>query len=72
MSVLPIDSIGRLGRAVREIGPFAVLALLLPGGMLITGLIWMFQHRSGLAARIRAVAARLFSASVSVLDDAHD
>jgi hypothetical protein len=45
MTLLPIDSIGRLGRSVREIGPYAALALLLPGGTLIAGLLWLARHR---------------------------
>jgi hypothetical protein len=50
MAESPIDSIGRLGRSAREIGPYAALAVLLPGGTLIAGLIWMLRHRSWLAA----------------------
>ena len=50
MTRMPIDSIGRLSRSVREIGPYAALALLLPGGSLIAVLIWLVHHRSWLAA----------------------
>jgi hypothetical protein len=64
MALLPINSIGRLGRSAREIGPYAALALLLPGGSLIAGLLWTVRHRSWLAAHARAIAARLL---VSVL-----
>jgi hypothetical protein len=53
MALLPVDSIGRLGRSVREIGPYAALALLLPGGMLIAGLIWLVRHRSWMGAAHR-------------------
>jgi hypothetical protein len=67
MAVLPIGSIGRLGRSVREIGPYAALALLLPGGTLIAGLIWTLRHRSWLAAHARAIAARLLVATLGVL-----
>jgi hypothetical protein len=67
MALLPIDSIGRLGRSAREIGPYAALALLLPGGTLIAGLIWTLRHRSWLAAHSRAIAARVLIAVVAVL-----
>jgi hypothetical protein len=63
MTLLPIDSIGRLGRSAREIGPYAALALLLPGGTLIAGLIWMARHRSWLASHARAFPARLLVAA---------
>jgi hypothetical protein len=59
MALLPIDSIGRLGRSAREIGPYAALALLLPGGTLIACLLWMARHRPWLASHVRAIAARL-------------
>jgi hypothetical protein len=59
MALLRLDFIGRLGRSVREIGPCAALALLLPGGTLIAGLIWMARHRSWLVSHARALAARL-------------
>jgi hypothetical protein len=57
MALLSIDSIGRLGRSAREIGPYAALAILLPGGTLIAGLLWMARHRSSLAAHARALAS---------------
>jgi hypothetical protein len=72
MGVLPVDSIGRLSRWVREIGPYAALALLLPGGTLIAGLIWTFKHRSWLATRTRVIAARLFIAALGVLGSVHE
>jgi hypothetical protein len=56
MTLLPRDSIGRLGRSALEIGPCAALALLLPGGTLIAGLIWVARHRLSLAAHARAIA----------------
>jgi len=67
MALLPIDSIRRLGRSAGNTGPDAVLALLLPGGTLIAGLIWLVRHRSWLASQARAFAARLLSASLGVL-----
>jgi hypothetical protein len=57
MTLLPRDSIGRLGRSAREVGPYAALALLLPGGTLLAGLIWMARHRSSLAAHARSIAS---------------
>jgi hypothetical protein len=63
MALLPIDSIGRLGRSAREIGPYAALALLLPGGTIIAGLIWIARHRSWLASHARASIASLLIAA---------
>jgi hypothetical protein len=67
MALLPIDSIRRLGRSAREIGPYAALAMLLPGGTLIAGLLWMARHRSWLASHAPALAARLLVAALGVL-----
>jgi hypothetical protein len=57
MALLPVDSMRRLGHSVREIGPYAALALLLPGGTLIAGLIWMARHRSSLAPHAPAICS---------------
>jgi hypothetical protein len=59
MALLPTHSSGWLSRWARDIGPYAALALLLPGGTLIAGLIWSVRHRSWLASHVRAFWARL-------------
>jgi membrane fusion protein (multidrug efflux system) len=64
---LPINSIRWLGRSFSGPGPYAVLALLLPGGILIAGLVWMVRHRSWLASHARALGAWVLIAAVGVL-----
>jgi hypothetical protein len=45
--------------ALRAIGPYAAIELLLPGGTLIALSLWAFRHRSSIAARARRARARL-------------
>jgi hypothetical protein len=52
----------RLAGPMREIGSYAAIELVLPGGSLIALSVWTFRHRAWLAARARraliAVQAR--------------
>jgi hypothetical protein len=41
---------GRVVRAVRVLGPYAVIELLLPGGSLIALLLWLYQSQKKRAA----------------------
>lgn len=43
----------RLTRPMRELGSYAAIALMLPGGSLIALTLWMLRHRTWLAARTR-------------------
>ncbi len=57
--VLPrINWVIRLAGAARALGPYAAIELLLPGGSLIALSVWVFRHRSRVAARVRRVFAR--------------
>jgi hypothetical protein len=38
---------------MRDLGPYAVVALIVPGGCLIALVFWAFRHRAWLTARIR-------------------
>jgi hypothetical protein len=44
--------INRLADLMRELGPYAAIALVLPGGSLIALAAWGFRHRSQLTARL--------------------
>jgi hypothetical protein len=41
----------RLLALLRVVGPYAAIELLLPGGSIIAGLIWLWRHRANVAAR---------------------
>jgi hypothetical protein len=43
----------RLTGALRAIGPYAAIELLVPGGTLIALSLWAFRNRTALAARVR-------------------
>jgi hypothetical protein len=56
--VMPrINWIIRLASALRALGPYAAIELLLPGGSLIALTVWVIRHRSQLAARLRRTPA---------------
>jgi hypothetical protein len=42
-----------LAPSMRELGRYAVVALIVPGGCLIALAIWAFRHRAWLARRVR-------------------
>jgi phosphoglycerol transferase MdoB-like AlkP superfamily enzyme len=42
----------RLGRSLRELGPYTAIALVLPGGSLIALAAWSFRHRPLVAAHL--------------------
>ena len=42
-----------LTRVWRELGPYAAIALLLPGGTLIVVSLWILHHRPWLFAQVR-------------------
>jgi len=47
--------VNRLADSMRELGPYAAIALILPGGSLIALGAWAFRHRSPLTARLGRV-----------------
>jgi hypothetical protein len=48
----------RLATALRAIGPYAAIELLLPGGSLVALSVWGYRNRSMLAARARRAFSR--------------
>jgi len=51
MLVPRLNWIGRFATALRKLGPYAVIGLLVPGGTLILVSLWAFRHRPWFAAR---------------------
>ena len=39
---------------LRELGPYAVIALIVPGGFLIAFLVWVFRNRAFVMGRLRS------------------
>jgi hypothetical protein len=68
----------RLAGALRALGPYAAIELLVPGGTLIALAVWAFRNRQSLAARARRArasvkASDLPDASIDLAaDDVHD
>jgi hypothetical protein len=53
MLVARVKWISGLTAAWRELGPYAAIALLLPGGTLIVVSLWILQHRLWFFAHVR-------------------
>jgi hypothetical protein len=49
----------RLAAALRALGPYAAIELLVPGGTLIALAVWAFRNRSELMARVRQAGEQL-------------
>jgi len=57
----------RLARPVRELGSYAAIVLIVPGGSLIALALWMLRYRSWLAARARRALAALLAFAVGLI-----
>jgi hypothetical protein len=57
----------RLSGAMRELGPYAALGLILPGGSVIAFSLWAFRSRSRFAAHVRRALAVVVVLGASVL-----
>jgi len=53
MLVRRVNWISGLTTALRELAPYAALALQLPGGTLIVASLWILQHRPWFFAHVR-------------------
>jgi len=51
MLLRPVNLLGYLAGPMRELGPYALIALVVPGGCLIAFAFWAFRHRAWLTAR---------------------
>jgi len=59
MLLRPINSLACLAGPMRELRPYAVVALIVPGGCLIALVFWAFRNRLRLRARMRRVMAQV-------------
>ena len=66
MDLLGVSWLPRVAaKAVREIGPYAAIELIVPGGTLIALALWAYRHRASVQPRVRRflLAAGLLGAS---------
>ena len=56
-----------LRERVRELPSYAAIVLVLPGGALIALCLWMWRHRTWLAARARRGLAALLTFAVGLI-----
>jgi len=54
-----INWIVRLAGALRALGPYAAIELLIPGGTLIALAVWAYRNRQSLLARVRRASSAL-------------
>ena len=64
MLLRSITSLAPLSGLTRELGLYAAVALIVPGGSLIALALWIFRNRESLAARIRDALSRLAAGSI--------
>jgi len=57
----------RLARSIRELGSYGAMALIFPGGNLISLALWMLQHRTWLAARALRGLSTAWTAAVRLI-----
>jgi hypothetical protein len=54
---LPINSLPQTAGSIRELGAYAAVVLIVPGGSLFALSLWAFRHRRWLMARTRRVSS---------------
>jgi hypothetical protein len=57
----------RLARPIRELGSYAAIVLILPGGSLIALTLWMWRHHTWFAARARRGLAAILAFCVGLI-----
>jgi hypothetical protein len=67
MLVSHVNWRSRLTTALRELGPYAAIGLVLPGGTLILASLWALRHRRWLLAHARRVLAIVLVLGVAVI-----
>ena len=67
MLVFRVNWMSRLTTALRELGPYAAIGLVLPGGTLLLGSLWAFRHRRWFVAHARLMLAIVLALGVSII-----
>ncbi len=67
MPLRPMTSLGHLCSSMRELGPYAAVALIVPGGSVIAFWLWASRHRGWLTARARRWPGMLVRAFIAVV-----
>jgi hypothetical protein len=65
MLLARVSSISRIAASLRQLGPYAAIGLVLPGGSFVLLFLWVLRHRAWFTANGRALAlAALLGACV--------
>jgi hypothetical protein len=57
----------RLAGSIRELGPYAAMGLLLPGGSLIVLCVWIMRHRTWSALQQRRILMMVAALSAMLI-----
>jgi hypothetical protein len=53
--------IARIGTILRELGPYAAIEILLPGGTLVALLLWLYRRSINVRARVPSSASAAYA-----------
>lgn len=67
MLVSRFNWMSRLTAALRELGPYAAIGLVLPGGTLLLASLWAFRHRRWFVAHARRTLVIVLALGASVI-----
>jgi len=67
MLALRINWRSHLTAALRELGPYAAIGLVLPGGTLLLASLWAFRHRRWFVAHARRTLAIVLALAAIVI-----
>lgn len=69
MLVARVNWISGVTTALHELGPYAAIALLLPGGTVTVASLWILQHRRWLFAHVQRSLAIVLALRISKVID---
>jgi hypothetical protein len=67
MLLRPINPLTFVAGPMRELGPYGVVALIVPGGCLLALAFWAFRHRAWLTACVRRTLVALGFANATTI-----